>query len=545
MRCQHPWLRSGTRTVALSAPLILALGCWGDETPTQQEPAAEASFQHGPVPPTAVWTFDDEMAATADRLPGFAGLYLDSSSRLVVRLTDPARFEEAPGPVEDLLRRVVYRGPDLESVRGELLAGMRVEPADYDFRELLTWYRSWLVPEVLGRPGVTLGDIDEVRNRIVIGVRDPDTREAIAAVVEGLPVPTEAVAVEVVPPTVVHLPSSSSLNSVVRPVLGGVALNVCTLGFNVSRVLTNGQEDGQRYFVTNSHCTATFGQVDSVVRSQPNPNFPIGFEVADPPLFTQSEDPACPPGRQCRYSDAALFQYFDTVPSLHAEVAWPEGGGSQNHPHPFSTYHWVMGSGDPPVGETVHKVGKSTGRTWGQVQQSCVDVPQFTTVFGQPFDTGRTMLCQGQAGLDSEDGDSGAPVVRYLWGTQIVERGILWGGNEHVSSFSLGARFRQELQAETGGALHTTSWPIPQIVGPTFVPPGVMCLYTVSMTGGTSPLTYEWSGLASGTGSSVSVWVQSSGWLHHEVTDAGYRSYPDMIYITVDSNVPTPPECAE
>ncbi len=493
-------------------------------------------------------TFDEEMAAASDRLPGFAGAYIDSDGALIVRMVRPQPTLDVAREVGDLLARVVLIGPDLASDRASLVEGLRTEPAEYTFRELHRWYRL-LLPKVFVLPEATMADIDEVRNRIVFGVQDLREADAIRLIVEEMGVPPEAVVVEEHGFARPAGASNHSLQGTVRPVIGGVQLDagnplgVCPLGYNVERVLSGGQWDGERYFVTNSHCTAGgFGVVASPGHGfQPDSTLgshPIGFEIADPPGVSSSEDPNCPynPPVRCRYSDASLFEYNWETASNHALIAWP--ATSESAPFPFTAARNVTGTGDPLAGMTVHKVGRTSGRTSGTVTGTCLLRIQDVTF--QP------LLCQGRAEYHAGGGDSGSPVVSTIPGNSahVVERGINWSQGT-VNYFSLGREFRRELADAVGGALHTSSLLVAQISGPTEVPPGVGCTFVADIIGGTSPFSYQWSGITSGSSPSAFVVLQNSGWLHLAVTDSGFRSDQTSVWITVDSSAPTPPECTE
>lgn len=541
----EPWLPP-----AAIAIVLFALAACRDIPTDAADPASIGPG--GAVAPAiqfvgGVRTFDDEMAATANRVPGFAGLYLDPSGQLVVRMTDPPRLAQASAEIENLLGRVSHRGPDLASERSQLVAGMRAELADYDFAQLHVWFRE-VVRDILGMDGITFGDIDEVRNRIVVGVRDGSLVGQVQREVVRLAVPAEAVEVKVVePPVLDRGPSQSlTLEGSVRPVIGGIQVTAswqCTLGYNVVRTVSNGHSDGERYLMTNSHCADSIGAVaPGAPIHQPAPWDTIGMEFADPGLFTNVQDPACPTNRWCRYSDAALFKYDATTTWTHARIAWPNLGTSS--PHPFTLVREVESTGDPLVGMTVHKVGQTTGRTSGPVTATCATLP-----LPDPngVRTDLTLLCQGQAEYWSRPGDSGSPVVSELPGSNahVVERGIHWGRTGDRGNFSLGREARLELQGSTGGTLHTSFAPTVQIEGPTPVPPGMGCWYTSVVSGGTTPMSYQWSGLGSGTGSSAFLVLNTSGWLHLTVHDSGARSDQTSFFITVDPSASPPPGCIE
>jgi hypothetical protein len=102
----------------------------------------------------------------------------------------------------------------------------------------------------------------------------------------------------------------------------------------------------------------------------------------------------------------------------------------------------ITGEADPLVGQAVTKVGRTTGRTAGTVQQTCVNV----NVDG----TNITQLCQSISNYANAGGDSGSPVFRITTLPSVVLVGINWGGNGTTSVFSPITNIQQEL-----GALNT------------------------------------------------------------------------------------------
>jgi hypothetical protein len=138
-----------------------------------------------------------------------------------------------------------------------------------------------------------------------------------------LGIPSDAVVLEVLPPRVLQV----TLQQYSRPLLAGFQIMlssgaICTLGHSVKKFVS-GVNDGNRYYLTNSHCTSQFGNVDNDAVGQPNLTNLFGVEVLDPALFANADNPWCPPGRSCRYSDAALIQ-------VTAADAWMPGSRRQD-----------------------------------------------------------------------------------------------------------------------------------------------------------------------------------------------------------------------
>jgi hypothetical protein len=74
------------------------------------------------------------------------------------------------------------------------------------------------------------------------------------------------------------------------------------------------------------------------------------------------------------------------------------------------------------VGQTVHKIGRTTGWTRGSVTGTCVTV----NLSG----TNITQICQTLVSAGVGAGDSGSPVFRRQGSTSNVTLvGILWGGS--------------------------------------------------------------------------------------------------------------------
>jgi len=129
-------------------------------------------------------THDDKLAEVGDRVPEFAGLTVDEPRKAaMVRVTD-GKDETARTALEAY--RDVMGGGGLEGYKAVAVK------VSYSWHQLKTWYDTanqagaW-------QDGVTLGDIDELENRIHYGASDPDqVRECIAAVMRHYDIPDDA-----------------------------------------------------------------------------------------------------------------------------------------------------------------------------------------------------------------------------------------------------------------------------------------------------------------------------------------------------------------
>jgi hypothetical protein len=373
--------------------------------------------------PETLLSADDQLLALGRQLPGFGGLFLDDGGRVNVYLVDP----RAHGTL----------------ARKALGAGSRLLRADFRFADLLGWRYS--LRPLLGRDGVTMLDVDETRNRVLLGV-DPTLSaggraELVARVAAG-GIPAAAVLVEEQPaftplpaalngaPAAKAFPSFTTLDAKFRPAPGGVQIVfsgrfVCTLGFNAHL----GRDFG---FVVNQHCTAVRGEADGTIYSQGVPAAgTIGSEIRDPGFLV---DGACPAERRCRFSDSAFARYSKKSFGKLAQIARPTAGdpllGSLRVAPPTARFGIVGKASDPLFGQTAHKVGRTTGWTFGDVVGTCVD----TNISGSDI----SMLCQTFVAGGGGPGDSGSPVFGRVGAKQARLMGILWGGG---SSPTLGELF--------------------------------------------------------------------------------------------------------
>jgi hypothetical protein len=334
-------------------------------------------------------------------IPGFGGFFFDRAGVPTVYLRDVS----ARGQVTRAL------GPWL-SAQGIRTATVQVRRADYDWASLERW-QGRATGEALAMRGAVWVDADEARNRVTIAVERGTPAAQLRSAVARLGVPSAAVLVEEVEP--VRL--AATLRQRVRPVGGGLQINfpgfLCTLGFNATR-------NGQRSFITNSHCTNTQGGTEGTPYWQPAENVApgqIATEVADPAYTTGG---GCPSGRRCRRSDSSRARYASGTTSTLGRIARTSGpnNGSINITGNFS----ITAEGSANVGQTVHKIGRTTGWTRGSVTGTCVNV----NVSGSNV----TQLCQTLVSAGVGGGDSGSPVFRRQGTTSNVTLvGILWGGS--------------------------------------------------------------------------------------------------------------------
>ena len=329
------------------------------------------------------------------RISGFGGFYLQDGIPTVY-LMDVTRRGEA------------------EAALGSKI---RVAQAQFTYKSLDRWHRA-VTLDAFETPGVVYTDLDEASNRVVVALEPGAGKTNIRALAARLGVPAEAIVLRESEPIV----PMATLRDLVRPVVAGLQINfgnfVCSIGFNA----TSGT---QASFVTASHCTDRQGGTEGTEYFQPlattGGSF-IGTEVADPRYFRNN---GCPKGRKCRFSDAARAAYAAGVTNTLGGIARTTGpnNGSLTIDGSFS----ITGEGEAQAGQTVNKVGRTTGWTQGLVTATCANVG----VSGSNI----VQLCQTVVNAGVGGGDSGSDVFGIVSGTNVQLLGVLWGGNGAGTQF--------------------------------------------------------------------------------------------------------------
>ena len=395
------------KAAMLTAVLFLAVACRDATTPTTT-PAPRAATPRVPDPVPS-------QLALARAIPGFGGYYIDPVAGPTVYLTDESRRPDAERALGGLLAK---RRATLRVVRGA-----------FAYTQLDGWYEQ-ARGAVFAVPGVVLGDVDEGRNRVRIGVTSAAAAAGVRARLAELGIPAKAVIVEQRAP----IAAMTTLRDRVRPLLAGLQINffptpagtpgpslICTLGFNV-------ELNGVRSFITNSHCSNVEGgsqlatQYYQSLRSNGAPSF-IGVE-ADDPEWQLMLTLQCPPPLSCRYSDAARVAYDPGAEAWLGSIAQIDEITTSL----ADTVHTIIGDFtitgerlDPIQGEIANKVGRTTGWTAGVTTATCVDVLALGTT--------HMRLCQAMVSALVDGGDSGSPVFFREGDLDVTLLGILWGGS--------------------------------------------------------------------------------------------------------------------
>lgn len=366
-----------------------------------KQPAPNAAPAPNPMPAQGPndpeLTIDDSFALIGKQVPEFGGMYVDEDNKaLVVNVT-----QRTPG-ISGRLRKAIHEVfPD-----EDLPNNIRLRDARFEFILLKQWHDN--AAHVFGIQGVVSTDIDEVENRLVIGVEDEAVRQIVAQVLAAVGVPPDGWRLKKM-----QAPRPGiSLNDLHRPPVGGLGIGVggagCTLGFVAIRAGVNG-------LVTNAHCTGILGAVDGARVAQPADGVSfIATETVDPPGRMGDACPAIcgfgaspagvrvtPGPCNCRFSDAAFAQFNPGVLRFRAIALPPPGSLAYDGNNLL-----VAKEGSPFVGLLLRKVGAVTGNTMGVVTQTCVNIGLNGTRF--------LFKCQSITNIPAFSGDSGSPVFSTI-----------------------------------------------------------------------------------------------------------------------------------
>lgn len=286
-------------------------------------------------------------------------------------------------------------------------------------------------------PSVVFTDVDEGARRLTVAVQNAGAERGVRQQLTALGVPVNLVDIVVTPPVV----EVATLRDQVRPVAGGLQIAfakralvyMCTLGFVAVRSGVNG-------FVTNSHCTEKELESNGTKHYQPLLPTQIGTEAVDPSGFSCGNN-------KCRYSDSAFSSLLNGVSADLLGFIYKTTGvdnGSLTIATDGSALARFRITGEAPPnkaltdggpnvlgaasgGETLNKVGRTTGWSQGLVTNTCIDV--------KPIGSKFVRVCQDRVEASVDGGDSGSPVFRIASGDDVTLYGILWGGSINGSSF--------------------------------------------------------------------------------------------------------------
>lgn len=372
-------------------------------------------------------SIDDIYGRIAADVPEFGGMYIDKGI-LYINMTDQTQTlqNKALSEITQIF------GKDLLTDYQVVIRG-----ADYGFTQLQNWYGPFR-EAAFSIPEVSSTTIDEKNNCLKVGIETLDKKASLEEVIRRAGIPLEAVTIE----QMARFTPDVTLNDMIRPLLGGLKITSsagsCTLGFGGIRSSIWG-------FVTNSHCTTVMGQNNGTVFSQGGDYIGTEGSSSDPAFFSGG---ACPSGKLCRYSDSAYINKSSLDLMSVGRIAKPT---ASDHTEPID---WngtdkfrIVGERPSIIGETVEKIGMSTGRTGGVILNTCVD--QGTTA-GPNY----LLLCQDIANYSSASGDSGSAVFHVTNSpstNDVLLVGIHWGSSETTRVYSPIGKNNIKRSSELGG----------------------------------------------------------------------------------------------
>lgn len=439
--------------------------------------------------PTMPQTLDQIFLEYGRKVPGFAGLYYDEQGNRTIALKDVRMADQARAA----LARAFDRSP---SGRGPARGPITITRATYSFAELAGWRRQ-LGAEAFALSYVTSTDVDEFRNRVVIGTLPGSPRGEIMSMASRFGIPSEAVMVDqecvepmggpagndnglsmfgafrspyggdpcsspgdgggidgdtagVGDPSETHSSSDLTLHSRFRPVPGGVRISsdggTCSVGFNtyLSRLDTTdpgrtGLYDLGQYLVTNAHCTARLGRWDGGYFVQPRlePGADLGYEWRETQWEGTTQYMDCVPSfLLCSVADAALIKYSGASPQggrIARTVGTCQNTACPTSIDPFSPTFRIADSVQNVFAGT--QVHK-IGSTTGWTSGTVFETCKNFRIELRGVLTPYTLLCQTSFNASVQGSDSGAPVFIMKGGSDVSLAGLVWGGGSGRTRFS-------------------------------------------------------------------------------------------------------------
>jgi hypothetical protein len=391
------------------------------------------------APQFAIKTASD---ALASEIPGFAGAYV-ADGVLNVYLTPDANTDAGKASARTSISNLLASGN-----RPQMPIEFRV--AKHSLREMRAWEHD--LKKFYRQAGVRTAQVDERNNRFEITVANATSEAAVRAAAATVGIPADILAVRTGGPAVVPF---VDLNDRVRPAGGGLRILSeftqsgvpyslgCTYGFNAQ--VDDGS--GTRYMITNAHCVEapnTFGGWVNAPVYQPNNSFnTVVGQVSNNPAAAPNNT-GCAPGDVCRESDAVLVR---TNSSLFPASSWDIGGihrttsrGVGPNSGGSTTISGRIAIANASTiffaGDTLDKIGSTTGWTAGVVTGTCV----------YHSDSGGGRMCNGVVAAGANHGDSGSPVFWKDPQGSYHLIGLLWGGPDaspgHNSSEFWFSRFQ-------------------------------------------------------------------------------------------------------
>ena len=342
----------------------------------------------------------------------FGGFYVDSTNPSVVQV-----WLTGDRASEDAERRVLA---EINRLWGRDFSATTAHEADYTIAQLKRWFDL-----VVSDPGESIRAVDLDESANLLALYGPDLEDATVAAIKdhatSLGVPAEALSVKQVdadlePPTPDPIPGArrssdatepavpigaQRVNRALNPFVGGAEIKgggvACTATMTVAFVNEDG--DDESGFITGDHCgvvsttwraygTGSTGDrkvgVTARTAKGGNRNIDIAYANWDSP-----EGVELGVGFIARPVEENTAKKGATKTQLSLDPDYP--------------YFEVAGIRRPVSGETVHKVGRSSGWTSGEIRGTCVA----QVSIGNPAQP----VCSADGfSMHIMAGDSGSPV---------------------------------------------------------------------------------------------------------------------------------------
>lgn len=488
-------LRGAVSHTLMVAVTLTAISACSEVTkmaePTPLSPSTPRLL-HAGGPPKHVQEEERLLADLATQAPSAAGLYIASDGGIHVLVVRPTDDGAARAAVASLLSKRQDKSDRLDT------RPVTIERAQFTFAELSEWRDLESDSVLTDLPGIVTLDLDERRNRVVIGIAHDapaSTRAAIQKRTARLGIDAGAVVIVDVPamklqsasltPHALSATPGGSLTAYFDSLVGGVKIDLpdkgdssCTSGLVVDH-------NGVPKLVLPTHCTTIWGQRDDSRVSQGQ--VARGVESDDPGWYWCGIN-------HCRDGDAALFSLNAGVHYKRGRIARPAsrsntGYGTLNldSSNPYFEVS-AIDVDNTIVGQEVQKVGITTGWTYGNVTSTCVDHYRGSYF---PFDVTR---CAYAANYISNEGDSGGPV--FKWSSTSGNSALLMGTNfGQVGADAVFSKFSR-IKSEMGGTMvvaYVDERPLgAAISGPNYLPVQTAGQWMANQYGGTPPYTFAW-----------------------------------------------------
>lgn len=390
-------------------------------------------------------TYDQQLNRISQEVPGFSGFYIEDE-KLILRSVGADTGDE----IKDRLMNLPLdeKAPFREEIKNLIASKETVSiEAQYDFASLYGW-KNLIVESGLLPKNMTMLDISERRNLVVVGLESIESEYDITEELSRIGVPKDAIVFEEFPAVARF---ANLQTSIISPTVGGIQIDgngYCTLGTNFLRLFyDNGSYVWKPVLLTNDHCTwqrsqnLSYPSMGGHWFDQPDFNNPLASRLGREYWNSMSLNSAgintgnslCDDG-DCYYTDAAIAYYKDEIDVLKGAIANTQSlnTGSVSWNYTSSTYKVTSTSGNIINGSTMLKVGRSTGVTSGQVTSVCADYYGGLVNGNDAF-----LLCQFRVDRFNSSyevakpGDSGSIVFTPSSGnpSNVTFKGLLWGGD--------------------------------------------------------------------------------------------------------------------